>query len=355
MERIVTASSLLIETQPESWRLLLNGTGERTLLEARRGEPIRYAEVFGTRRKLPLAGQLDPQHVDRVVLGWSPNDEAWHLGLVLRPPLSDERGSRWCELAHWIDPERDQYQNAAVSVGEALSTQIDRPFILIPPAPAAEPPPPPPLPALPLRFDLWTFRQSAEGQYEFVRAGKWARSNILRALWYLLWVAAFLVLSITSVTSGIAYPTPRLLVPAGFVCAFVLFVAAVALIVRAFLRPNRIVIGDDAITWRRGGAVTKTIPLSDVSSVYVSHILGRARRVDGVKRGEAVYGELNLELKDGAFQVLLTHGNMNETLTGGADAVEPLTAYTRQTALQAVGLILAERLRVPVYNDLRGR
>lgn len=363
MQRIATASSLLIEVQPEGWRLLLNGTGDRTLLEARRGEPIRYAEIFGTRRKLPLAGELEIDYVDRVVLGWSAKDEAWHLGLVLRPPVSEERGSRWCELAHWIDPGRDQFQAAAVAVGEALGAEIDRPFVFIPPAL----PEPPPLPALPLRFDLWTLRDG-EG-YELTRAGKWARSQFTRALWYLLWSAAFFVLALTSVTSGIAYPTPHLLVPAGFACAFGLLIAAIGLLVRVLLRPNRIVIDGDGVRWMRGGATTKHIPLDDIAAVYVSHIVGaRDQRkirpsvdqvvaAEAVKKGMVYYGELNLDTRGEKFERLVAHGGLEEriTVTEPVAAVVPLTQHLYQTPLQAAALLLAARLRVPVYYDQRAR
>ncbi len=366
MDRIATASNLLIEAQPEGWRLLLNGNGDRTLLEAKRGEPIRYTELFGTRRKLPMNGQLPLEEVERVVLGWSPKDEAWHLGLVLHGSLVDSRGSRWCELAHWIDPDRTAYERIAVAAGESLAAQIARPFVLIPPIVQA-PPPPPPLPPLPLQFDLWTFEQSGEGRYEFVRSPKWARSNILRALWYALGVAAFLILSVTSLTSRIAFPRPELLVPAGFVCAFVLLIGAVALFVRTFTRPNRIVIAPDAIRWQRGAAVRKSMPLSDVQSVYASHVTSKAKRLsrkdveNGVQAQRTVhYGELNIELRNGQFQPVVTHGLIEDRIPASDDPLDvenvtPLTPYNCHTPLQAAGLMLGERLRVPVFFDRRVR
>lgn len=358
MDRIATASNLLIDAQPEGWRLLLNGSSDRTLLEARRGAPIRYAEIFGTRRKLPLEGQLPVESIDRVVLGWSVKDQAWHLGFVLLPPIAEERGSRWCELAHWIDPTRKEFQATATAAGEALGAQIGRPFVLIPPVAEAVPMPP-----LPFHFDLWTFQQSAEGQYEFVRASKWARSNLLRAAWYLLWMVAFLVLAVTSVTSGIAYPRPELLVPAGFVCAVVLLGMAVGLVVRTLLRPNRIVIDKAGVRWLRGRSVTKTIPVDAVQSVYVSHVVSgakRRKRPDGEVSADprAVhYGELNLDLRDERFQMVLTHGTSEERVSGeGEDnALVPLNHGNRRTQLQAAGLLIADLFNLPAHYDQRRR
>ncbi len=219
------------------------------------------------------------------------------------------------------------------------------------------------MPPLPFRFDLWTFQQSAEGQYEFVRSSKWGRNNVTRALWYLLWMVAFLVLAVTSVTSGLAFPRPELLVPAGFVCALVLFGMAVALVMRTLLRPNRIVVDKSGVRWLRGKAVTKTVPVENLQSLYVSHVVSAAKRR---KRAEADakaeprivhFGELNLDLRDNSFRSVLTHGVSEERASGeGEDnALVPLTHANRRTHLQAVGQLLGDLLGVPVYYDQRAR
>ncbi|MBE2268251.1 MAG: hypothetical protein IAE80_08450, partial [Anaerolinea sp.] len=325
MDRISAASNLLIEMQPESWRLLLNGSTQpngatQPLLEARSGEPIRYVELFGLRRKLPLGGELALSDVERVVLGWSAKDESWHLGLVLTAPLATERQSRWCELAHWNDVNRTMYRDLAVSAGEALAGQIDRPFVLISPE---KPQTPIPLPELPIKFEGWTFESSVPGQYELVRAPGWARAKLLRALWYLVWMVIFIVLAASSLTSGIALPNPALLVPAGFVSALFLLIAAITLIVRAFTRPNRIVIDRTMVRWMRGSRETNMIPVSEVQGVYASHITGSARRrnnlpkLDPKTERAVLYGELNLDLRSDKFVSLLTHGVMEETIPLG--------------------------------------
>jgi len=77
MERISAARNLSIENQPEYWRLIVNGGGsERILVEARPGEPLRYVTTFGAQRRLPASGILPVENVERVVLGWSRQDEA---------------------------------------------------------------------------------------------------------------------------------------------------------------------------------------------------------------------------------------------------------------------------------------
>ena len=126
MERISAASNLIIEAQPQSWRLLVNGStgSERVLVEAVSGEPLRYGESFGSRRHLPESGMLPREDIQGVVLGWSEKDVSWHLGLVLKGALVAERGSRWCGLAHWHDPLANRYMETAIQAGQMLAEQL---------------------------------------------------------------------------------------------------------------------------------------------------------------------------------------------------------------------------------------
>ncbi len=134
MSRISAAQNLTIEIEDNRWRLLTNGDGpERVLVEAAPGEPLRYIPLFASKRHLPDIGVLPIERVQRVVLGWSGSDGAWHLGLMLDPDLAEMRGSRWCEMAHWIDPDRSLYGRQATEAGESLAESIAKPFNLIPP------------------------------------------------------------------------------------------------------------------------------------------------------------------------------------------------------------------------------
>lgn len=134
MARISAANNLTIEYDEQYWRLLTNGAGiDHVLVEAATGKPLSYMPTFGSRRKLPTTGKLPTQYIDRVVLGWSAKDEAWHLGLMLQPELAEARGSRWCEIAHWYDPQHNTYDDLATQAGERLAEALMRPFNFIPP------------------------------------------------------------------------------------------------------------------------------------------------------------------------------------------------------------------------------
>ena len=98
-----------------------------------------------------------------MVLGWSWDAEAWHLGVLLTDTIATLRGSRWCEIARWPDPDNDLYREIALQAGQTLSQALDRPFNLIPvrkPTQVAKPEPVP-LPQLPL--DLQDWRQNVRG------------------------------------------------------------------------------------------------------------------------------------------------------------------------------------------------
>ena len=59
---------------------------------ANTGQPIKYLPVFAHKRRLPDTGRLPLDSIQRVVLGWSHEDESWHLGLLLGPELAEARG-----------------------------------------------------------------------------------------------------------------------------------------------------------------------------------------------------------------------------------------------------------------------
>src|SRR5436190_9837550 len=272
MERISAASNVVIEVQPESWRLLVNGSGtEQVLVEAQRGEPLRYGASFGSRRNLPVDGVLPREIIQRVVLGWSDNDNAWHLGLVLKGELVAERGSRWCGLAHWHDPLANQYEQVATEAGKTLANHIDCPFTIIPPngvvttpeiaeapevitstriaVPNLEPAQEVlPQPELPLSFDLWTLRSSSEG-LELTLSPSWGRSKLMRVGWNIVWLIVFIILTGTTLTAGIALPRPELLVWLGFASIILLVVIILYNIYELFTNVNRIVFAPEGVRW----------------------------------------------------------------------------------------------------------
>lgn len=130
-ERIAADGSLVIELAPDRWRLLYNnGTGSDQPLVESSDADLHCAPPFADKRRI-AAGVIPADAIQRVVAGWSPEDMAWHLGLVLNDPLARARGGRWCELAAWHDPEALARRDVARQAGQALAQQITRPFNLI--------------------------------------------------------------------------------------------------------------------------------------------------------------------------------------------------------------------------------
>jgi hypothetical protein len=396
MGRISAASNLVIETQANHWRLLLHGNNgvedERILLEAREGEPLRYLPSFGARRKLPDTGELHTGDVERVVLGYSAPDVTWRLGLVFQPALAEARGSRWCEIARWVDPTATLYRDDAEQAGETLAQTIRRPFMLIPPradesvstpvAVEAPAPPAPPLPDLPLKFDHWTMSRLAPTRYELRLSPSWGRGQLLRAAWYILGAGVFFVLSLSSLTSGIALPRPEILVPLGFVSSAVLLIAALVIMARVATRAKTIIVDSSGVRWMRGDSVQRDLPAEDLQGVFVSHLVS-PRKSEGDARVH--YGELNLYRRDGGFSCLIVQTAVDHKQETGfisspesgdtlgleavadqaaryarddranRDAVIPLTPANVQTHLQAAGFLLAEALAVPAWFDRRAK
>ena len=129
MSEISAADNILIEIEPNRWQLFSNmETGKALILDAVGGAPLSFEPTFAKARRLPVDGRLPLNAVQRVVLGWSHKDESWHLGLVLEGTLAEQRGSRWCELARWPDPDQNVFIDLATEAGQALGELIDRSF-----------------------------------------------------------------------------------------------------------------------------------------------------------------------------------------------------------------------------------
>jgi Na+-transporting methylmalonyl-CoA/oxaloacetate decarboxylase gamma subunit len=418
MERISAAGDVIIEVEPQSWRLLADGNGaERLLVEASPGAPLRYGDRFGGSRQLPPSGELPRHNIQRVVLGWSAQDTSWHLGLVLAGDLVAERGSRWCGLAHWYDPTLNQYEKIATQAGQALAAQTSLPFSVIPPKPedvsaaaaaaataprppAVEPappmtrvitlgePPPPmptgaqsyaapgtpyaqseseyetplqpiPQPALPLKFDLWTLQQLDPVRLEFTLSGAWGRSRLLRTAMYIVWLGIFIVLTVTTLTSGIAYPRPEILVYLGIASIIFLVLLILYNLIRVMTATNRIIVEPEGVRWMRGKRVKHAVPADRIAEVYISHVVSKVgKRGKSAEERAVHYGELNLFLTDGDFKTIITQSQFDETIPATDDPINEeqivgLTPYNARTRLQAAALRLSQVLRVHAEYDKR--
>ena len=223
MNRITTGGSLTIEIQPTRWRLVNNSNAESdtALVEVNYGEPLRYLPTFASSRRLPDTGVLPNSFVQRVVLGWSNEDESWHLGFLLDSELAQPRGSRWCELVHWPDPDGELFANRARQAGESLAEMMARPFYFVPPKISDEPVPEP-LPPLPGKIDAWTVGTTPAGQIEMKLARESGRSRFSRAIWYFFLSILYIILSVLTLISGIALPRPEFLPFLGLAAAVLL-------------------------------------------------------------------------------------------------------------------------------------
>lgn len=363
MTKIATADNLIINIQPGRWQLAYvsnNGTGQtpRIILEATPEAPLRYVSSYAQRRRLP--DMLNPVDVRHVVLGWSEMDESWHLGLLLTPELAQQRGSRWCEIARWHDPDIREYAQIAEQSAVSLAQTIDRPFKLIPPrrdsVATRE------LPALALDVGMWTLREADNGLH-LVRTSSWMMGRVTRLAWYGLWAIIYIILSVATLTtdlalpnSGVMLPNPELLPYLGIVVALILVGLVFSIAYDILTNPGLIVIDNmqRTVTALTGGRPKWQIARQDLQGVYVSQVVGQR----GYKR-TIYHGELNMQLTDDSFRNLM-HLRQEEERTMESDDrtdlrenVMPLTVNEADTNLQAAGIYIAQALGVDCYYDQR--
>ena len=362
MTRISAADNIIIDSEPTNWRMLVNTNfvdniqGDGLLLEAAAGQPLRYTSIFARTRHLPKSGELPMGFIQRILLGWSEEDEAWHLGLVLEPPLSEKRGSRWCELARWPDPDRDLYGELATVAGENLARAIDRPFNRIRPKPKQEVAvEPKPLPPLPVDLQEWRFEQRTNGWFTFIRDGSWARERLRRVAWYTFWTIIYILLAVATLLSDIALPRPEFLPYLGLGVAVMLVGIILYNLYELRSKARHILVDpethhiwgvtenvDSKPVWRKGR--------EEIDSVYITELIKR-------KKGEPIiqYGEINLRLTSGKFYFLINQeeevplqGEMQRT-----DDIFPLKQNDVCTRLQASAFYIARALNVPAWHDYR--
>ena len=377
MQNVAAAENLSIEMSGDAWRLLYQDLrGSMELLSVGPDGVFRYPAAFAETRRLPASGTLAGNHVVHVLLGWSPGDEAWHLGLLLSPPLAALRDSRWCELAHWPDPDQEDFRELAELSGQSLSTVTGRPFRLIEPeAPATtraerEPvfeeivpdPEEVPLPRLPLNFsDGWVLERGTTGMLQLVRDPGAARSAWRRILWYALWAIVFIALIAGNHVSGIAQPARPFNLPHPLTLPLLASLSALvllALIVRNLVAQRNaadILIFDSyqrQIRARHGNRVLWSRRTEQIQSIYVTELF----RKRGVASARPFYAELNLHLSSNRYHHLLQSREPRQ-ISREPVAVDPgvseLRSWHCSTNTQAVALHLAQSLDLPVWLDRR--
>lgn len=369
MTLISAANQLLIDLSAGGWRLTLASRPDAPLVEINTRGMI-YQPAFAQVRLLPPQA-LPAELIEQVVLGWQKSDECWYLGLLLRPPIAELRGSRWCELARWPDPDQTIFMEQAQEAGERAALLLDVPFQFIQPAPPAPPVPPRPLPELPLALGAWelvaqgTFMGQALGteQIALVRPPTWRGAVQRRLLMRLFWSGVYAAVSILTLTSSISLPNAGTLIPDPHILPYLGLAISVALLGYGFYERWRasaavsvIVVDAEGLRGYNKDGLLWQVPAQDAQSVYVSEVYKNARK------RSVEYGELNVHLGGGVFQRVIQQEGLVMKHTAqppaqwqppSAAQVVPLTRATYATDLQAVGLYLAERLSVPAWLDAR--
>ena len=242
---ISAAHTLTIEIGPAVWRLI-NGARPSadtapTLLEAR-PDGLSYAPAFARARQLPPGGWLAPAAVARVVVGWAPEYQSWHLGLLLNEADNAAAEPRWCGLASWPQGEAAEHEADARHAAQALARLLDRPLhVVAPPRPAPTAAPARPLvgaaPALqpapadialrepPLTFEDWAF-VARRTRFAWKRRGRWVLGRLLRALFLIVLAVGFTLLASGTMESGLAEVKPTWLPILGLAVGVAFLVAA---------------------------------------------------------------------------------------------------------------------------------
>lgn len=379
MRRISAGNNLSIELDDQRWRLLVNGDS-RVLVDAERGLPLRYLSTFGARRKLPPAGNLPLDSIRRIVLGWAAKDESWHLGIMLSPELAEARGSRWCEVAHWPDPDRDVYVDLATEAGEKLAQMVGKPFELVPPTAlpipreqvidqvdkalhAAGLPPRTEtrtlkdlIQRLPLNLDDWRLLQTNAHTLELRWEKGMKTGRFLRVFWYTILAIVYVALSVATLRQGIALPNPAFLPYLGLASAVGLVGLAIYYLFKYQNDINRIVVDTEEhqITGYHHNERKWQYGNETIAAIYGSHVVDRKPR-EGVFSTH--YGELNLYLIDGQFLHLLSSAqaeDLRAPLEQEAEEVVSLQfASDAETNLQIAGACIAFALGVNCLYDQR--
>jgi len=364
MNQISAADNHTVQTTSNHWRLLYN---DKPLAEAStRG--FRYGARFGGSRRLPENGVLEHEQILQVVLGWQQTDESWHLGLILAPEIADTRGSRWCELVHWPDPDIATFQDLAQLTGQSLAQAIDTPFFVIPPQEGETAPPPRDLPNFPLKFADWEMEANSADNRSFIikRSNRWAMRKLGQVAWYGFWLIVYLALSLATLFSNIALPNTGTLLPNPQWLPYIglgTVVLLAGLIIYHLMdiarKPNQIFIDGarGAVSAWTGKTMRWLVPVAEIQSIYVSELVKKNEQAPATE-----YAELSLHRGGGDFQFILAqeqpednaHTPQPELMVPRTEDIREMERSIYHTDLQAAALYISEALGgVQVWYDLR--
>lgn len=389
-ETIQAAHNLTIQLDQTVWRLF-NGAlppdpsgAVPALLEAR-PDGIRCAPVLARARQLPNDGKLSPADITRVVVGWAPEKQNWHLGLMLAVHPDSNFRSRWCGLASWPGGPSGEYAEQARQAGQALARIIDRPFYLVPPsepvrvevgetqmlqtttrmeaAPVAVAKAVP-LQNPPFEFDKWLMAATPTGMI-WRRRGRWLAVSAARVMGYTILVGIFLVLAVGAQTRGLAKVNPFWLPGLGIAVAATLAVIAVVS-GAALLASSDTIIDITAREVRRqshfSGIVKWRLPFDALAYVLVSqtpaHFQGDGRPGKPVSTTQDVW----IHLYDGrrfwpVAELAHVEGRCQDWETTGQTVKTPgrrrLDLMNYDTPAHHAAFVMAQALNVDVWLDIR--
>jgi hypothetical protein len=375
MPRIAISANTLVDYSPERWRLIqVDDRAEpKLIVEAKTGLPFRYNGYFAVSRDLPEAGEILPADLGQVLLGWSNETSSWQLGITLSPEISLARSSRWFELLRFTNADAAVHETKAIQLGAALSNTLGIPFTSTTPLEVEPEPEPVVLEPLPLGLGLWRLeeaeqKRSAHGELRLVREKRWLRAKQRQIAWYGLLTAAYLWVSITTLTSELGLPIAGTLIPnpawlpyLGIAVALLLLLAIIRLLLIVRREPNTIIINpyEKTISAFRGNQQLWKVNAGSLQSIYASEVVKKRGRKPTV-----FHGEINLHLLDGRFMpVLVDNEKIVDALLPGRDpaaekerlpGVHVLEPEAVSTALQAAALHIGVCLgELPVWYDRR--
>lgn len=400
------AHNISIDLGAHSWRLF-NGAqhpeqpGRRVALLEATTEKIHYTPAFARARKLSRL-TLSPADVARVVVGWAPETNTWHLGLLLAAQPETSFRMRWCSLASWPSGAAHDHMAAAKQAGQALAQIIDRPLHVV--APPVEPPPvhgdtqpvqattpmespgvyAAPAPAArstvedearakqpdlalklpPFEFEAWVLRRNPRG-LAWVRRSRWVWMGTLRIVGLLLLAGFYLFLGVGSQTSGLAAVKPDWLPWMGVLVAGFLMLSALFYLGQLLLSTGVVI---DTTTYevqkrrRFSGRVCWRVPFNQINYVLVSQTPARAQGLRRKQDHTPISQDMWLHISDGArFYEIATL----ESVEGQSRAWD--TARSRQripgrrvlrlaeydTPAHHAAYVMAELLGTAVWLDIR--
>lgn len=402
MKTLHPSGGLAIHYDDGEWVLALDRVDGLTLLAAARdGNRLRYRPEFARARHLPAEGELPYDWIAGVVLGWSPGDQAWHLGLLLNEVLTEARGGRWCELARWSGDAHTPLD--LQEAGAALARMMGCRFRVIAPSgappvvetvaadealqpvsdtservtPQAAAPPVEPI-QLPLEVGNWWLRAIDIG-LQWEHAGIWSLGTLWNVLGRIGLGVIFIVLSVLTLRSPYASVQPEFLPYAGLVIGAGLILAGIGALLRA-LRVEATVVDTEERQVRRHLDLTSDVLASydfdEIQAVVVTQIAqgGRQRGKHGAPDRMAHEAWLHLLLKEprqvpgkardlkpeDAYVTIgyieRTEGDVVEAHFEGRRNSRPprvLLPHEATTPAQKAALVLAEAIGVDAYIDQR--